>query len=277
MTQADILRQWTEAARYWEKHRVSIERMFAPVTAALAEEAGIARGQRVLDVATGPGEPALSLAALVGTGGRVEGVDLVPEMIDAARREAERRGLRQVGFRAGSAEALPFADGSFDACVSRFGVMFFPSPLAGLREMARVVVPGGRIVLAVWHLAERNPFHTVVSEILARFVEPTTPPADAPEPFRFAPRGKLAALARAAGLTQVRERLLAFPMEAALTPEDFWVLRTEMSDTLRAKLARLPAPEVAEIRRLLLAAVRPYSHAGGLRFPTEVWIVSGTR
>lgn len=277
MENTETLRQWSEAARYWEKHRTVIERMFAPVTAALLEEAGVARGQRVLDVATGPGEPALSVAARVGPDGRVEGVDIVPAMIDAARRETARRGLTNASFRRASAEELPFADGTFDAVLSRFGVMFFPSPLAGLREMARVLRPGGRLALAVWHLAERNPFHTIVAEILARFVAVPAPEPDAPEAFRFAARGKLLALAHAAGMAEPRERLLEFSLEVPLSAEDFWVLRTEMSDTLRTKLARLPAQAVEEMRRLVLEALVPHAHAGGLSLPAEILLVSGQR
>ena len=89
MQDTDVAGQWGEAARYWEKHRAVIERMFAPVAAALVQEASVAPGQAVLDVATGPGEPALSVARIVGALGTVVGVDVVPAMIEAARREAE--------------------------------------------------------------------------------------------------------------------------------------------------------------------------------------------
>jgi ubiquinone/menaquinone biosynthesis C-methylase UbiE len=277
MENAEVLQQWSAAARYWEKHRVAIEGMFAPITAALVEEAGIARGMAVLDVATGPGEPALGLSGLVGERGRVSGIDFVPAMIAAARREARRRGLTNVGFETASAGELPFEAGTFDAVVSRFGVMFFPQPLAGLREMARVLRPGGGLALAVWHLTERNPFHRVVADVLARFVEPVALDPDAPDAFRFAPSGKLLALAREAGFTAARERRLEFSIDVPLAPEDFWTLRTEMSEGLRSKLASLSATQVDEIRRLVLEAVRPHAHARGLSFPAEVLLVCGRR
>src|SRR5215510_6258314 len=90
--------QWSESAPYWEKYRPVIGEMFAPVAQALIEDAAIAKGNSVLDVATGPGEPALTIAELVGTEGMVVGTDVAPEMVEAARREAARRKLENVRF-----------------------------------------------------------------------------------------------------------------------------------------------------------------------------------
>ena len=275
----DVSREWSESARYWEKHRAVIEGMYAPIAAALVEDAGIGAGagQHVLDVATGPGEPALSLAGILGAEGRVIGVDVVPAMIEAADREARRRGLPNASFRVASAEELPFADDSFDAVVSRFGVMFFPSPLEGLREMLRVLKPGGRLALAVWNHASANPYHSVVARILERFVASPPLDEDAPGAFRFAQAGKLLDVAREAGVAEARERLLQFQIAAPLSLEDFWAVRAEMSDNLRTKLARLSRAQVDEIERAFLEEARGYSSASGVSFPAEVHVVSGSR
>ena len=87
-----VIDRWSGAAPFWEKHREMIRQMFAPVTQALVEDALIGSRHAVLDIATGPGEPALSIAALVGPEGKVVGVDPVPEMVAAARRAADRLG-----------------------------------------------------------------------------------------------------------------------------------------------------------------------------------------
>src|SRR5438132_9627011 len=94
----EVVNQWSASAPFWEKHREVIRQMFAPVTQALVEDAQIGSGHTVLDIATGPGEPALSVAALAGPQGKVVGIDPVPEMVAAARRAADRLGFRNAQF-----------------------------------------------------------------------------------------------------------------------------------------------------------------------------------
>lgn len=271
----EVISQWSESAPYWEKHRTVIREMFAPVTQALIEDAGVTNGHTVLDVAMGPGEPALSIADVVGPQGKVVGTDAVAEMVEAARREGERRGLHNATFQAAFADSLPFQANTFDAVVSRFGVMFFPSPIDGVREMLRVLKPGGRIAMAVWHYAERNPFHSVISQIVDKYAEPSPPAPDAPDAFRFAAPGKLLAIVESAGATVTSERLLQFSIRASIPVEDFWTLRSEMSEKLRSKLARLPKAKLAELQREVVEAIRTYRSEGEIRFPAEVLIVSG--
>jgi ubiquinone/menaquinone biosynthesis C-methylase UbiE len=109
--------------------------MFAPVTHALVEDGLIGRRQAVLDIATGSGEPALDVAALVGPDGKVVGIDLVPEMVAAARRASDRLAFRNTQFEVSLADHLPSAAETFDAVISRFGVMFFPSLVETVREI----------------------------------------------------------------------------------------------------------------------------------------------
>lgn len=273
----EVISQWIESAPYWEKHREIIRGMFAPITQALIEDAGITTRQFVLDVATGPGEPALTIADLVGPEGKVLGVDAVPEMVEAARREANRRGFHNANFEVAFADGLPFPADTFDAVVSRFGVMLFPSPVDSVREMLRVLKPGGRISMAVWHFAERNPFHYTLSQVMERYVD--SPPAapDSPDAFRFAAPGKLLAILSNAGAAATSERLLQFAIRAPVSVEDFWTLRSEMSDKLRAKLATLSKEHLAEMKREVLEALGTYSANRGMSFPAEVLIVGGRK
>ena len=167
----EVMNRWSGSAPFWEKHREIIRQMFAPITEALVEDGQIGSQHSVLDIATGPGEPALSVAALVGPEGKVFGVDPIPEMVAAARRAAGRLELRNVQFAIAPADHLPFPADTFDAVISRFGVMFFPSPIDAVREMLRVLKPGQKLALAVWHFAERNPFHHSLSRVIDRYVD----------------------------------------------------------------------------------------------------------
>jgi ubiquinone/menaquinone biosynthesis C-methylase UbiE len=273
----EVINRWTESARYWEKHRATIREMFAPVTEALIEDAHVSRGSAVLDVATGPGEPALGIAEFVGSEGKVVGIDVVAEMVEAGRREAGRRKLHNVSFAVAPADALPNAEGSFDAVVSRFGIMFFPAPVLAIREMLRVLKPGGRMALAVWHFAERNPFHYTLSRAVERYVDSPAPAEDAPDAFRYAAPGKLRAVLSEAGAADVSERLLKFSIRAQVSLEEFWTLRSEMTERLRNAIAKLAREQLAEVKREAIEALRAYSGEDGVSLPAEVLIVSGRK
>jgi len=273
----EVTSVWRDSAPFWEKHREIIQQMFAPVTQALVEDGLISGGHTVLDVATGPGEPALTLAALVGAEGKVLGIDPAPEMVEAARRATDHLGFRNAQFYVASADRLPFPADTFDAVVSRFGVMFFPSPVDAVREMLRVLKPGRKLALAVWHLAERNPFFYTLSRVIERYVDSPPSAADAPDPFRFASPGKLRNVLAEAGAMAPSERLLQFTVQAPISVEDFWILRCEMSEKLREKVAMLSREQLPEVKREALDALRGYSTDRGMSFPAEVLIVSGTK
>lgn len=269
--------QFRQTAPYWEKYRRTTRAMFSPVTEALFADANIIPGHAVLDVATGPGEPALSIVDTLGSKGRVVGVDPVPEMIDAARREAAQRRLENVRFEMAAADKLPFEANTFDAAISRFGVMFFPSPVDGVREMLRVLKPQARIAFSVWHFPERNPFHYVVARVVEKYVSVPPVDPDSPDAFRFAAPGKLLQVLEEAGAADAFERLLKFDIRAPLSPEEFWTMRREMSDKLRSRLDALSESQIDEIKREVIERARAFVKNGLLRFPAEVLVVSGRK
>ncbi|HEY0243350.1 MAG TPA: class I SAM-dependent methyltransferase, partial [Gemmatimonadaceae bacterium] len=218
-----------DTAAYWEKHRATIRGMFHPVTEALIDEARIGPGDAVLDVATGSGEPALSIAEVIQPAGLVVGIDPLPGMIAAAERAAtDRHFSGNARFEVASADRVPFEADRFDAVVSRFGIMFFPSPVECVRELLRVLKPNRPIAFAVWGYLERNPFHHVLAHVVDRYFPRDPLPPDAPDPFRFAEPGKLLSVLNAAGAAQTSERLLQFNIEVPFAGEDFWALRLDM-------------------------------------------------
>lgn len=273
----EVLAAWETSSQYWNKYQALIEKMFAPLSLKLIEDAHIGLGHAVLDVGGGSGEPALTIAPIVGESGSVTYTDPAAGMVKTARAEAERRGLRNIRFHQCPAELLPFSDNSFDAVVSRLSAMFFPDVLASLRETLRVVKADGYVSFLVWAGREGNPFFSLVTETLDRFVPAEPEEEDAPGAFRFATPGKLVDLLREAGATSVTERTVAFTIEAPITVERFWELRTEMSDTFRKKLGRLVPDQVAAIRYTVQKAVAGYFKTGEMSFPGEVLIVTGRK
>jgi ubiquinone/menaquinone biosynthesis C-methylase UbiE len=274
---SDTVQEWRQSAKYWETHAETIQTMFAPVTQALIEEAGITEGAAVLDVAGGPGDPSLTIAEVVGSRGSVTCTDAVAEMVAAAQHRALRRGLNNISFRQCQADSLPFADNSFDAAVSRLGVMFFPDTLAALHEILRVIKPTGCLSFAVWHESNVNPFAYLVTDVLSRYFE--TPPVDpnVPGAFRFAERGKLAGCLKEAGATSIRERLLKFQIKAPLSRDEFWEMRSGTSGTLREKLEAMSPELRVRVANDMKAAVAEFFPNERMNFPAQMIIVTGRK
>jgi ubiquinone/menaquinone biosynthesis C-methylase UbiE len=231
----------------------------------------------VLDIAGGAGEPSLTIADVVGPGGSVTCTDAVQEMVETARSEAQRRGITNVQFQQCTADSLPFPSDSFDVVVSRLGAMFFPDPVAAVREMLRVAKRNGNLALAVWHKSELNPFCHVVTGVIDRHINPGAADPDAPNAFRFAEPGKLAGVMTEAGATDVKEHVVKFNIEAPISALEFWSMRSQISDTLRDKLAKLSAAEQAQITGEVEQAVQEFFPANQMRFPAQMIIVTGKK
>jgi ubiquinone/menaquinone biosynthesis C-methylase UbiE len=277
MNPENVLDAWRESAKYWTAYSDTIHAMFAPLTRALIERAGIHEGQSVLDVAGGAGEPSLTIAESVGPTGAVTCTDAVQKMLETARAEANRRGLKNVEFHQCTADSLPFPANSFDFVVSRLAVMLFPDPLAAIREMLRVLKPGGTLAFAVWHKSELNPFCHLVSDVVDRHVKSPAVDPDAPGAFRFAEAGKLAGVMKQAGAIEVDERVFTFDIEGPISPPQFWTMRSQMSDTLRDKLAQLPADEQAQIATEVQQAAKEFFPDNQMKFPTQMIIATAKK
>src|SRR5438067_9254192 len=251
--------------------------MLAPLTAGLVEEARIGVGQKVLDIGGGSGEPSLTISSIVGPTGSVTYTDPVAGMVETAQAEAARRDLTNIQFRQCSADDLPFEDGAFDVAVSRLSAMFFVDPLTGVREALRVIVEDGYVSFVVWGPKEANPFFSTITDVMERFVEFPKQDPDAPDAFRFAIPGKLAGILVNACAENVIERQLNFQIEAAISFEQFWQLRTEMSETLREKMARLAPAQLPTVKQAAADAAQRYFVSEKMSFPAQALIVSGKK
>jgi len=174
------------------------------VTEALVEYAQPKPGMRVLDLASGTGEPAISLAMRVGAQGQVVALDLSAELLEIARKRALERGLDNFSTQQADAQALPFADNSFDLATCRFGVMFFRDAGVALGELRRVLRSGSRACFLAWGPFDQPYWQSTMGVVHGHVGGPLLP-LGGPDPFRFAAPGSLSAVLRSAGFRGVRE------------------------------------------------------------------------
>src|SRR5437016_11553376 len=239
---------------------------FRPFGRRLIELAAIRPGIWVLDVATGPGEPALTIARRVGPHGLVAGVDFSTTMLQLARARARALGVRNVQFHEMDAERLTFADLTFDRVVCRFGLMLMPDAERALAEMHRVLVPDGRVAVAVWSAQSKVNTLGIVRRSLERH-DAFHPPPGAPDLFCFGKAGAMERALRKAGFRHVRsERVMA--EWVFNSPEEFWNSMKQGPSLRRALAAVSPAVCLA-VRADVLRALAKYEAGGRPRIPQE--------
>jgi SAM-dependent methyltransferase len=239
---------WTSQAAAWDRWADPLERMAARFNQPLADAAGVKPGERVLDLASGVGEPGLTLHRALQPGGRLVLSDLAEAMLRGAKRRFADRGL-DAGFVVQDAQRLAFADASFDVVACRFGIMFFPEPVRALAEVGRVLRPGGRTGFLVWGPLADNPMFEITRAAIDMVLGPEDDPRD---PFRHAEPGALAPAFAAAGLVDYAEQDLTFERKVR-QGEPFWRSGLEMGGG--GRIAGLPpatrdALEAEVVRRL---------------------------
>jgi SAM-dependent methyltransferase len=270
---------WAERAAAWRRWHPILTEWWRSLTDLIVEWGDIRPGMAVLDLASGTGEPALTIAPLVGPEGSVTATDVIPEMVAIAADHAAEAGRTNMHFREADAEALPFADASFDRVTCRLGVMYFLDVPRALREVRRVLRPGGRAVFVTWGPQEHIDYLTSTLGVLLRYqdVPPPAPAPDAPHPLRFARSGSLSAALREAGLTEVREETPIVPLPWPGTPEEFLgYIRSDMVtfDTLLLRIA--PERREAALDEVF-TSVRAYDDGECVQFNAAIVVASAIR
>lgn len=230
-----------------------------PVAEALISLADLSEGDEILDVAAGTGEPSLTIARRFGSTVRITAVDGAEAMVAVAEEKRRKEGLSGVTFQPMKAEALAFPSNRFDRVISRFGVMLFDDPLQGLKEMRRVMKPGGKMAIAVWSEFHRiESLHLIWELIMKRLPPEARPPL--PKMADLGPPGKLEALLKNAGFTrfEIKPLLLSYTFDDF---ETYWTINTE-SGTLREPLDRFSAEEQEEIKREASRRTAPFFKDG---------------
>lgn len=264
---------WDIAAEGWWHWWPQMERASEAVTRRLLELGEVSAGTRVLDVATGIGEPALSAAEVVGPSGAVVATDMSEAMLAIARQRAADAGHRHVELVHGD-ERLADVEGPFDVILSRWGVMFFadvPGFLARAHELLR---PGGRLALAVWAAPAQVPMAAAFSAA-AQVLGVSPPPPDAPEPFRFADVDAFAATVADAGFADVTTdaATVRFELDSAAT---FTRFLGDVAAPIQAWIAEQPEKADAAWAAVTDAVAR-YERDDGFVMDNTAPLVAATR
>jgi ubiquinone/menaquinone biosynthesis C-methylase UbiE len=201
--QAEQRSIWNDTADDFNKATAANNTAAQVVNDRLIALAHVTPSQRVLDIATGAGDPALTVARVVGPTGSVVGIDQAPQMLAAARTRAAEAGLSNVTFIEGNAQTLDLPPQSFDAVVSRWGLMFFLPLVPALEGFRRVLRPGGYLAAAVWGAPQQVPLISASCAAVMGQLGRPLPPPDAPGPFNLAHPDKLAQSMTEAGFSNV--------------------------------------------------------------------------
>ncbi len=268
---------WNSAAAGWKGMWTMLERAAQHVSDRLVELAQLRAGNRVIDIASGSGEPAVTAARQVGPSGLVVATDQSPAMLDLARERAAALGLHNIKFVVTGAEELAVQERDFDAALCRWGLMFVGDLGAAIRRVGQLLAADGRFATAVWGPADKVPMISIGDEAVRDLAKLPPPPRNAPGPLNLADTKPLEQALGAAGLKDVRVEPInvRFEFESA---EAFAEQRRAVSSPFRVMLSK----QTPELQRRILDALaqeaRRFADASGrVRMDNEAILIAARR
>ncbi len=261
------------ASQRWRKPSAAMGRA---MTEAIVAEARIVPHLRVLDVASGTGEPAISIASALAGTGMVTATDISAEPLAVGEERAKQRELRNIRFRLADVHQLPFPDETFDRVTSRLGIMFFSQLATALREIHRVLTVGGRASLLAWGPMEQPYFESTIGTILRVWPEARVP-EQAATMFKFGAYGTLTKALRDAGFLDIQERPATVPWNWPGTPEDFWTYFQDVTVPFKPMLRAIPGVTQAAVTEAVLAELRSRYSGEILSFEAHIVLVSAVK
>lgn len=247
---------------------------FGPALTLMLDLADLQPGDRVLDVATGPGIMARMVARAVGPSGQVVGVDIAEQSLEVARRKAAAEGLNQLMFQVEDAENLRLPDDTFDAVFCSMGLMHFPTPERALLEMRRVLRPDGQLLAAVWGEAEKSPFIQVALHTLARTFPP--PKVERPSMFRFGQPSVLENLVSDAGFTNAHAEEVTVEFSSS-DPAAYWQQFLDAAGITAVALAKQSQEVQDNLKKEVATDLAPYLKDGVYTLDSVLTIVAARK
>ncbi len=269
--------QWNKSAQGWNDQGAVIHAWLEDSTPTMLDMAGITTGARVLDVAAGAGDQTLAVAARVGAHGHVLATDLSPAILEFAAANAARAGLSNIATQVADGERLQVEAESFDAAICRLGLMFYPDPLQGLREMRTALKPGGRAATMVFAAPDKNP--CIVILVSTAFKHAGLPPRDPFQPGGLLSLGKpgmIDALFAQAGFSEVETRSVAAPFRLPSVDHYLDFIRSSAGPILQI-LGRLEQAQQDAAWAEITERLSAFNTADGWEGPNELLLTAGQR
>jgi ubiquinone/menaquinone biosynthesis C-methylase UbiE len=264
-----IRKDWDSQAKAWFDQRESLLASSRPIHEWLVKNLEPKSGQRILEIAAGPGDTGILAAKLLGNG-RLVSTDLSPDMVDAARKRGAEMGITNADYRVLDAQAMDVGDATFDGVICRWGIMLMPDPAAALRECRRVLNPGGRFVFAVFTGPEDNPFASLPARALMEAGHLPRPTGGwQPGILALGDRARLQSLLDRAGFasTHIEPVDMAWRFTDANAYWDFLIELTALGPRVRA----LTDAEREAFRATIDERLVPFTRADGVTLPARCW------
>jgi SAM-dependent methyltransferase len=257
---------WSAVAPGWREHADFIEGRGRDLTAAMLDSVEPRSGERVLDLACGPGGMGIAVAGLLGPQSEVVLSDVAPEMTAIAADRAAERGLGNVTTRVLDLEQIDEPDESYDVVFCREGMMLVPEPARAAREIRRVLRSGGRAAISVWGPRERNPWLGAMLDAVGAGLGGTFPPPGMPGPLSLGEEGKLFRALSAGEFADVEVIEVEVPWRGA-DFDEWWERTTALAGPVAKLLAAQPPETVQAIRAHARDSLSRYESSNGLEIP----------
>ncbi len=257
---------WASVAASWEAYADDVNQRAAPITARMLDAAAVQAGDRVLELASGPGGAGLAAASRVGAHGEVVISDVVAGMADIARQRAAARGCSNVRTEVLDLENIAQPDEAYDVVLCREGMMFALDPARAAREMHRILRPAGRVAVAVWASRQDNPWLSVLLDAITEVTGIVVPSPGTPGPFALADADGLRLLFADAGFTGLALGHVAAPLRSP-SFDAWWTRNLTVAGPVVAILSRLDDAARCRLRDTARAAAARYESNGASSSP----------
>jgi ubiquinone/menaquinone biosynthesis C-methylase UbiE len=268
--------QWQNAAPAWHSWTPTLHAWLNPVTEVMLDLAKLKAGDRVLDLAAGAGEPAITAAQRVGPSGYVLATDISANILEFAAQAARDRGLTNVETRVMDGEKPNLPDASFDAVLSRLGLIYFPDREGALRSAHRILKSGGRAVIAGFSTPERNRFFSIPISVIRRRARLAPPAPGLPGPFSLGAPGVMEETLRHAGFADPTAQTVMTPLRLPSARECVRFER-ESFGALQQMLAVLPDAEQDAAWEEIEHELRVFQWDSGFEAETELVVGAATK